>query len=179
LLERWPTPNALAQAVPGEVSALLRPLGLQQKRAILLVTCARAIVRNHRGAVPRKPDDLQELPYVGQYASDAVLCFGFGRRRAVLDANVARIYRRVFGLSLLPLDLRHADELRRLAETVLPRRRVREFNWGLLDLGGLICKSRLPVCSQCPMLRICQAHLVHACGCDPRPRHAPAREITA
>jgi len=38
------------------------------------------------------------LPAVGEYMSDAVLSFAYGKDVAVVDANVCRVIARVFGI---------------------------------------------------------------------------------
>lgn len=38
------------------------------------------------------------LSGVGEYATDAVLCFAYGRDVIVVDANVCRVMERLFGL---------------------------------------------------------------------------------
>jgi A/G-specific adenine glycosylase len=82
-----------------------------------------------------------------------------------LDANVARVYRRVFNLPSEPRDLRHAAELREFAISALARKEVKQFNWALLDLGGTICTPQNPRCDVCPLATICVSHDAGACGC--------------
>jgi A/G-specific adenine glycosylase len=167
LLRKYPTAAALARAPRADVEAILRPLGLFRKRARLLVACAAALVERHRGVVPRTQDALLRLPYVGRYCASAVRCFAFGERAAVVDANVARVYRRVFALPPPPRHLKMAHDLWAVAQRLLPRKQVREFTWALLDLGGAVCKPRTPACHACPVARLCAAHRAGTCGCIP------------
>lgn len=157
VMRRFPVPERLAAASHVTLAAILRPLGLHRTRARLLLRCAKVLVADHSGAVPSSVAKLMELPYVGRYAANAVASAAFGQPRAVLDANVARIYRRVFSIPVTDERLTVAEELWKLAERILSKSRSREFNWAILDLGGTICTPRNPVCKECPLALMCDA----------------------
>lgn len=155
LFEQYRQPADLARAKRRTLEKLLYPLGLHRKRARNLVECASSLVNDHRGVVPESVADLMQLPSVGRYAANATASVAFHQRLAVVDANVARIYQRVFSLPEIPPRLSTAHDLWTLAQRILPTKRVREFNWALLDLGGTICTARRPSCESCPLAAIC------------------------
>lgn len=165
LFARYPDAISLSRADTSDVESILYSLGLFRKRARALIACARALVEHHGCRVPRKLDALLSLPYVGRYAACAVMCFAFGARRAVVDANVARVYGRVFGLPAPPVDLATAEDLWCFGQSLVPSRRYREFNWAVLDLGGTTCTARSPACARCPLVDVCRAHALGTCGC--------------
>ena len=164
-LERSEDPRGLARLEILELERILHPLGLHRKRARALKKCAQMIVERHQGHVPDDHAELMELPSVGRYGASAIRCFGFGKRCAIVDANVARIIRRVFGLSVVAGKLSAADELWEFALKILPRTNVRAFNWALLDFGREICKGSSPACAECPVAKICEAHESGRCRC--------------
>jgi A/G-specific adenine glycosylase len=141
-IERYPSLEDLAEADVEELATLLEPLGLHNRRAAALVKIGNQLKDS---GVPVDEDDLLELPYVGQYAANATLCFGFGERRAIVDANVVRIYNRIFNLDLKPT----GDDAREFAERVLPDRDFQLFNLALLDFGAAVCTDQSPRCSEC------------------------------
>ncbi|HVY39529.1 MAG TPA: hypothetical protein VHM31_16430 [Polyangia bacterium] len=165
VLSEFPSADALAGADLHRLRGLLRPLGLQNKRASMLIACAQTLCDRFGGEVPRSQTKLAALPYVGPYAVDAVQCFAFRKRVPVVDINVARVYHRVFGLPEPHKRRRHSTGLRDFAAKMLPGRGVALFNWTLLDLGGVICTARYPKCELCPVRRICLAHADGTCGC--------------
>lgn len=169
LLSAFPTPKELAEARASELERILLPLGLYRKRARHLIACARRMVDVFDAEVPAGPDELMTLPYVGRYAANAVACFAFGSPRAVIDANVSRVYQRIFSLPKPPNRLSSAHALWRLGQKLLPRsgNDAKHFNWAILDLGGTICTPRAPACSKCPVASLCDAHLGGTCGCRP------------
>jgi A/G-specific adenine glycosylase len=168
LLSRFPLAIDLAAADIREVEQILYPLGLYRKRARQLVGCAQVLVREYDGEVPSRVDKLIALPYVGRYAANAVMCFGFNKKHAVIDSNVARVWQRVFSLPLPPKRLSSADDLWRFAKRLLPDRGCKRFNWAILDLGGAVCLPRHPKCHVCPIMAVCYAHAIGTCGCTPR-----------
>jgi A/G-specific adenine glycosylase len=157
LLARFSTPRDVAAAPVRQIERLLRPLGLHRTRARLLKRCAAAIVSDYAGNVPQTVDLLMSLPHVGQYAANSVACVSFGASAAVLDANVARIYQRVFGLPQPRERITDATWLWEFAARVLPKERARDYNWALLDLGRAFCKPRTPVCETCPLRGACSS----------------------
>jgi len=157
LMQRFPSPARLAAARHTVIARILRPLGLHRTRARLLVRCAKMILSEHSGIVPSSVDHLITLPYVGRYAANAVASVAFEQRRAVLDANVARIYRRVFSIPVTGERLTVAEGLWEFADRALSKSRPRDFNWAILDLGGMVCTPRSPACAGCPLAVICDA----------------------
>lgn len=155
LLERYPSPEALVNADRRQLETLLFGLGLHRKRARQLIECASMLVEKHDGNVPTSIDALLELPAIGRYAANAIASVAFQQRRAIIDANVARIYGRVFSLPTPPPRLSAAHDLWSFAQRVLPKKHVTKFNWWLLDLGGTVCTARNPACDRCPLATNC------------------------
>ena len=72
---------------------------------------------------------------------------------AVLDANVERIIVRVFGNSFPSRPSK--TMLNQVTQRLLPLDNHREYNYGLLDLGRLVCRYTYPKCDVCPLNSIC------------------------
>ena len=118
------------------------------------------LLSKHRGNVPVDLKGLLEVPGLGDYSATAILSFGYGVETAVLDTNVERILLRVFE-SALPLRPSRRM-LREVAQDLLPKERHREYNYGLLDLGRLICKYADPRCGECPLAPVCDFYQTSA-----------------
>ena len=155
VLERYPSVIELADARVDDLEAILFPLGLHRKRAAGLVSCAKTIVEEYGGRIPDTIEGLMKLPSVGRYAANAIACVVYDQRVAVLDANVSRIYQRVFSLPPPPDRLASAHELWATAQNILPPMKAKEFNWAILDLGGTICTAKVPACDRCPIFANC------------------------
>jgi A/G-specific adenine glycosylase len=156
-LEKYPTLSALAAAPEADVSETWRPLGYNI-RPRRLHAIARESVARYGGALPSDEETLRSFKGIGAYTAGAVRSFAFGQRAAILDTNVARVLFRVFvgeGPLKAHATRRHLWDISR---TVLPLRRVFDFNQALMDFGATVCTARKPKCLICPMRTGCGAY---------------------
>jgi A/G-specific adenine glycosylase len=87
----------------------------------------------------------------------AVLSQAYERKLPVVEANTKRVLCRLFGHEA-DLDSPATQRwLWKTAETMLPSRRVGDFNQALMELGALVCTVRNPTCANCPFKRECKA----------------------
>lgn len=147
-LERYPDMAALGNADAGELAEIIRPLGLQNRRAAALVEIADAAEHS----LPETVDGLLELPRVGPYVANATLCFGRGESRPIVDRNVKRVYGRVFGEDW-PDDQTAQYEF---AESLLPDENARLYNLALLDFPSITCTASDPDCEACFAKSYCE-----------------------
>lgn len=155
-LHRWPEPATLAAEPAGAAVRLWGRLGYP-RRALRLHACATAVVARHGGAVPSEVHELLALPGVGGYTARAVAAFAYGRREPVVDTNVRRLLARaVRGRSAAgPATL--AADLAAVLDLLPPRpARAARVSAALMEVGALVCTSRAPSCSDCPLERMCQ-----------------------
>lgn len=158
-LQRFPTVFDLAAASIDDVLALWSGLGYYS-RASNLHRCAQAVVQEFGGQFPRSAQQLQTLPGIGQSTAAAIAAFCFNERVAILDGNVKRVLTRVLAFGG---DLAQAASVRQLwsqASDLLPQRAqdMPSYTQGLMDLGASTCAQRQPLCQQCPVQTMCQAH---------------------
>jgi A/G-specific adenine glycosylase len=138
----YPSPAELAEANRDELADIIYSLGFQNQRSKALVSIGQAL----RGSgVPDDAERLFELPYVGRYAANATLCFAFDEPRPIVDANVVRVYNRIFAT-----DFDYRDEAAwQFAEEVLPEADAWEYNLAILDFAAEICAPKTPNCEEC------------------------------
>jgi A/G-specific adenine glycosylase len=155
-LGKYPSLHALADAPEHEVTRTWYPLGynIRPKR---LQSIAREAVVKYGGELPSDEETLLSFKGIGAYTAGAIRSFAFGQRAAILDTNVARVLFRVFVGKGDPK--RHAMKrhLWTLSETLVPARRVFDFNQALMDFGAMVCVARHPKCLVCPMTKDCRA----------------------
>jgi A/G-specific adenine glycosylase len=168
-LSHFPTIGALAAAPLDEVLRLWSGLGYYA-RARNLHRAAQAVVGEHGGRFPGRLEEVSALPGVGRSTAAAVSVFAFGAREAILDGNVKRVLARYRGVKGFPGDRPVADRLWREAERLLPRRHVRTYTQGLMDLGAGICTRAVPRCAACPVHADCVAFARGVVGKLPAPR---------
>ena len=143
-------PRALARLRSARIRKLIFPVGFYRTKAKLLPKLARMLVVRSGGEVPRTMPELLELPGVGRKVASIVLSHAYGLPAIAVDTHVQRISNR--------LDLvrtrRPADTERGLME-ILPRKSWKDWNRLLVALGQTICRPRQPLCSVCPLGRLC------------------------
>jgi A/G-specific adenine glycosylase len=141
-LSAYPSLTELAEADRDELANTIYSLGFQNQRSEALISIGQAL---HGSGVPDDAERLLELPYVGRYAANTTLCFAFGEPRPIVDANVVRVYNRIFDTGF---DYR--DEMAwQFAKEVLPEADAWQFNLAILDFAAEICAPKTPNCEEC------------------------------
>jgi len=152
-IETYPNPESIANVSEDNLASLLQPLGLFNRRARDLKKTSEMIL-NLENMVPSEKKDLLNLPGVGDYIANAVLCFAFNKKMPIIDTNVGRIMKRIFSFPVKSAPSRD-KKLAEKMEKLIPDRYFKEFNYAILDLAALICLPRKPRCEECPLTVIC------------------------
>jgi A/G-specific adenine glycosylase len=168
-LERFPTPSALAAASEEEVLKAWEGLGYY-RRARNLRQAAIAIVWEHGGEFPRALEAILALPGVGRYTAGAVASFAFGEPVPIVDGNVARVLARLFDFHEEIDSTSGSRQLWEWAGELVPEKRAREYNSGLMELGQTLCSVADPACGECPVAAFCLTE---------KPNELPVRKARA
>ena len=155
-LARFPDLASLAAAPAGDVMAQWSGLGYYA-RARHLQRAAQEVVARHGGRLPRRVEEIAQLPGVGRSTAAAIAVFAFGARAAILDGNVKRVLARAFGIEGFPGERTVEARLWALAESLLPERDNVAYTQGLMDLGATLCTRTRPRCADCPLAACCVA----------------------
>jgi A/G-specific adenine glycosylase len=169
VLRALSSPRAACAIRESELRGILRPFGMQAVKARQIKSMALDIVSRWGGRVPRDRKALQSLPGVGPYIAGAVLAALGGRAGAAVDANVARVVVRVFGL--VPIRARARDDLqvRGVAEALVGRAQGPGVLWAILDVAASLCRPAHPRCPECPLRDLCH-HARGLVSAPPPPR---------
>lgn len=144
-IERYPNPHTLARVDPSKLMEEYRNLGLS-KRMNWLVDSMKIVCKKYNGMIPDSKELLKELPGIGEYTASAILCFAFGKDIEIVDANVIRLYTRLFGIKT-------ADVYRK-AKKMIPDKASRYYNESILDFSSKLCKKN-PKCFICILSQFC------------------------
>lgn len=155
-LAQFPTVQALASASLDAVMAQWSGLGYYS-RARNLHRCAQIVAEEYGGCFPMEPLLLEKLPGIGRSTAAAIAVFTGGRRAAIMDGNVVRVFSRVFGIAEYAGEKKVKDRLWRLAESLLPEAELAAYTQGLMDLGATVCTRSSPSCECCPFFSCCTA----------------------
>lgn len=146
LFERFPDPEAMAEADRGELETLIRSTGFFRNKALNLQLCAHQIVAQHGGSVPRTLDELVALPGIGRKTANVILGNAFGQPGMVVDTHVGRVSRRLgWAESLQPTAVE-----KELCE-LLPAEKWTQTSHVLIFHGRQCCRAQTAWCSRCPV----------------------------
>jgi A/G-specific adenine glycosylase len=155
-IERFADVQAVAEAKEQEILKYWEGLGYYA-RAKNLHKAAKIITNEFNGEVPCDYDRLLALPGIGPYTAAAIASVAGNHDVPVIDANVTRVYARLFDIARPVKDRQTQKLLGEIANNLLPRGQARAYNQALMDLGGLVCLPKNPHCSKCPVAMSCKA----------------------
>lgn len=157
--ERWmrlfPSIRSVAEASPEAVLKAWEGLGYYS-RVRNFQKAAQLVMERHGGQLPREYESLRALPGIGDYTAGAILSIAFNQPVPAVDANVERVFARLFDIDSPVKSAAASDFIRHTAEGLIPEGQARLFNQALMELGALVC-SRTPQCGVCPLAVHCQA----------------------
>lgn len=133
----------------------IRTLGLVGRSSLFFSACD-TLVKEFSGRLPGDADDLLSLPGVGHYSRDAVLNFGFGRPRYLVDTNTIRLAARFTGRGIDQTKHRSQSARTIIGSFAGPESNMSpDRNFALLDLAATLCTPNRPKCEQCPLNESC------------------------
>jgi endonuclease-3 len=155
LFARYPTPEALAAAVPADVEEIIRSTGFYQAKTRSLIGMAEALLERFGGEVPTRLEDLVTLPGVGRKTGNVVRSVAFDLPGLPVDTHVGRLSRRL-GLT--------TDEdpvkVELTLNGMIPARERGRFSLRLILHGRRVCDARKPRCEHCVLADICPSSRV-------------------
>ena len=177
-MERFPNIETLAKADEAEVFKYWQGLGYYSRARNILKTAK--IVCENNGfptlryendkskkidceiasacKMPQTRKELEALPGIGAYTAGAILSLAYHQREAILDGNLVRIFSRLYELDFLPMDSKSAAEIYwNYAREVADSPKAYMHNEALMELGRTVCKTKSPLCENCPLNKECCA----------------------
>ena len=155
-MERLPDIETVASSIEEEILKLWEGLGYYSRAANIIKT-AKILLARHDGQLPADFDQLLKLPGIGQYTAGAIMSIAFNREHVIIDANIERVFARLFNIDKPVKDKKTYAFINKKAADLMPKGRAREYNQALMELGGLICLPRNPRCLTCPINEHCLA----------------------
>jgi A/G-specific adenine glycosylase len=126
-------------------------------RARNLHKAANILVRQHKAEMPSSIDELIALPGIGRSTAGAIMALAHQQKHPILDGNVKRVLARYTAISGWPGKKPVEQKLWKIAESLLPEKRITHYTQAQMDLGATICKRNKPLCLQCPLHEDCKA----------------------
>ena len=145
------TPAEISKLTYEELDALVSPSTFHERKSSQILAIARRVLDEYGGEVPCDAEVLMSFPGVGPKCAHLVLGIACGEPFISVDVHVHRVTNR-WGY------VRASTPEKTMAALVekLPRRYWIEINRLLVPFGKHICTGKLPHCSTCPVLDMCQ-----------------------
>ncbi len=176
-VKKWPSVSELALASEIDVMNAWQGLGYYSRAKNILKT-AKLIQTEYAGIFPSDINEVIKFPGIGRYTAGAIISLAFGKREAIVDGNVARVYARIFERSEVINEAKSQDFYYQVAKDLLPNSNMSSFNQGLMELGALICIPQTPRCHICPVVKFCKANLNNTTDMYPFRKKPPKTEKT-
>ena len=153
VFQEYPDIQSLATAKESRISEIIYPLGLRW-RVSSLRNVANEIIERHNGRVPMTRKELLELSGVGEYIAGVLLSVAFRQNEWIVDSNVARIFKRYFGIETIS-EGRRDKRIIETAKLYALSNNPRDAHLAILDFAASICTPRNPLHEKCPIKRKC------------------------
>lgn len=153
-MERYPTLEVFLEAKYESLLYLIKSLGLlyRAKKMMNLITILK---EDYNSKIPETFKHLKTLPGIGDYGANAILCFGYNKKKPLIDTNFIRVFKRVFNAMPKTKTPKTDKYLWKFAEGLVPNIYFVEYNYGVIDFASKICLSRKPRCNDCLINQIC------------------------
>ena len=177
-LAALPDIPALAACEEEKLHKLWEGLGYYS-RVRNLQKAARIVCEQYGGQLPADYDALRALPGIGDYTAGAIASISFGLPVPAVDGNVLRVFARLYNDDGLITDPKVKRAFTARVMEHQPPAAPGDFNQALMELGALVCvPNGAPLCEQCPLAHLCQAHAAGTALTLPRKAAPKARRIT-
>lgn len=145
------TPHILSRAKVKEIKEAIKPGGLYNVKAKRIKQLSKILLEKYNGKVPDTREELLKLPGIGYKTADVVLCYGYGKPVIPVDTHVNTISKRL-GIADEKDDL---ETVREKLHMIVPENKRTIVNHLFVEFGKEICRTRLPLCYKCPIVKLC------------------------
>ncbi|MCG5060552.1 MAG: endonuclease III [Limnoraphis sp. WC205] len=151
LFKRFPDALSLARADLEELQELVRSTGFYRNKAKNIKGACSMIEEKFGGKLPKRMEELLELPGVARKTANVVLANAFGINMGVtVDTHVKRLSQRL-GLTEQTDPVRIERDLMLL----LPQPDWENWSIRLIYHGRAVCTARNPTCYDCKLSDLC------------------------
>ena len=150
LFARYPTPDDLAHAEPGELEEIIRSTGFYKNKAKSLIGMANALVDRFDGHVPTAMKDWVTVPGVGRKTANVVRSVAQDLPGLPVDTHVLRLSRRL-GLTTETDPVKVELDL----NPMVPAGERGAFSLRMILHGRRVCAARAAACDRCVLAGFC------------------------
>jgi endonuclease-3 len=151
LWAKYPTPQKLANAKTQDVEKIIQSTGFYHNKAKNLIGCAKVLLEDFGGVIPKDIDEFVKIPGVGRKTANVVLGEIYGLTQGItVDTHVARLSFRL-GFTKYHDPFHIEKDLMK----IVPKADWLTFPHRLIQHGRTVCDARKPLCGACTLARWC------------------------
>lgn len=152
LFVKYPNVEAFANADLAELEQDIHATGFYHNKAKNIIACARRVLTEFGGEVPRSLEDLTSLAGVGRKTANVIRGNIYNEPSIVVDTHVKRISNKLGFTKEQDPEKIEFDLME-----VLPTDHWILYNIHIITLGRTICTARNPKCTECFLADVCKA----------------------
>lgn len=153
LFKKYKTLEDFANADIKELEKDIHSTGFYHNKAKNIIQCAKTLVLEYNGEVPRNIDELTKLAGVGRKTANVIRGNIYKEPSIVVDTHVKRISKKLgFTKEEDPVKIEY-DLM-----DILPRDHWIRYNIQIITHGRTICVARSPKCEQCFLNSLCNTY---------------------
>ena len=152
LFVKYPDVEAFAAADQKELEQDIHATGFYHNKAKNIIACARRILTEFGGEVPRTLEDLTSLAGVGRKTANVIRGNIYNEPSIVVDTHVKRISNKLGFTKEQDPEKIEFDLME-----ILPKDHWILYNIHIITLGRTICTARSPKCTECFLADVCKA----------------------
>lgn len=151
LYKKYPDIYAFAEADYDSLCEDIKTAGLYKSKAKNIILCAKKIVSDFNGEVPKSLEELTSLAGVGRKTAGVVLGDVFDTPSLVIDTHAKRLSKRM-GFTKNTEPYKVEKDLAKF----IPNGDKSVFCHQLVLHGRAYCRARGPLCGECPVNEFCK-----------------------
>jgi endonuclease-3 len=133
-----------------KIKNLIKSIGLFNSKAKNIYNLSKILLEKYKGKIPKKFDELMQLPGVGRKTANVVLNAAFNKPTIAVDTHVFRVSNRT-GLT----NGKSPEQVENQLLKKLPKKYLIKAHHLILLHGRHVCKARNPLCKKCIINNIC------------------------
>ena len=144
------TPEKILSLGQPKLEEFIKSCGFYRMKSKNILAACEILVKNYGGEVPENFEELVKLPGVGRKTANVVTSVAFKKPAIAVDTHVFRIANRLqLAVGKTPF------EVELVLQKIIPREKWSDAHHWLIWHGRKICKARRPLCSECPLQKVC------------------------
>lgn len=152
LFVKYPTLEDFANADLEEMERDIHSTGFYHNKAKNIISCAKTLVEEYGGEVPRSLEELTSLAGVGRKTANVIRGNIYNDPSVVVDTHVKRISKKL-GFTKSDDPVKVEQDLMK----ALPKEHWILYNIQIITHGRSLCTARNPRCTECFLADLCKA----------------------